>query len=80
MKTKSKHIWIGMIPGIFGYGISVASETSEGATQALKKRWAEWMPHSSFPQNSTFNQHFEEFGGHVKQVSLDKSYYDNFAE
>ena len=81
MKTKSNHIWIGVIPGIFGgYGISVASETKEGAMKALRKRWNDWMPSSSFPEGSTFEQHFEDFGGQVKQVSLDRPYYDNFAE
>lgn len=77
MKT---HIWIGVIPGIFGYGISVASETRDGAMEALEKSWEKWMKASSFPSNSTFQEHFESFGGHVAEVELDRAYYDNFGE
>jgi hypothetical protein len=77
---ETKHIWIGVIPDIFGYGISVASETKEGAMKALRKRWNDWMPGSSFPEGSTFDQHFEDFGGEVKQVSLDRPYFENFKE
>jgi hypothetical protein len=83
MKT---HIWIGVIPGIFGYGISVASETRDGAMEALKNSWEKGMKASSwgraekFPSDSTFQQHFEGFGGHVSEVELGKAYYDNFGE
>jgi hypothetical protein len=74
------YIWIGVIPDIFGYGISVASYTREGAINALRKRWKEWMATSSFPKTDTFTEHFERFGGHVTKVSVDKAYYENFGE
>jgi hypothetical protein len=80
MKT---HIWIGVIPGIFGYGISVASETKEGAMKALKKSWKSFLDATTrqgFGQPATFKEHFESFGGHVTEVELDRAYYDNFGE
>jgi len=78
-KTKKTHIWIGVIPGIFGYGISVASETRAGAMKALRKSWKERMPSSTFPKTATFKEHFEEFGGDVSKIELDRAYWDNFA-
>ena len=32
---KKKTIWIGVIPGIFGYGISVASDTRDNCLKAI---------------------------------------------
>lgn len=81
MKT---HIWIGVIPRIFGYGISVASETRTGAMKALREGWKKgmknWMGGTSVSKLPTFQQHFESFGGHVSEVELGKAYYDNFGE
>jgi hypothetical protein len=40
-KTKPATIWVGIIPSIFGYGISVAETTEAKAMTALRKAYAE---------------------------------------
>jgi len=74
---KAKTIWMGIIPGIFGYGISVASETEAGAMKALRKAYAEWKV-ARPNQETNFDSSFEEWGGHIFEVELNKSYYDSF--
>lgn len=77
--TKLTHIWIGVIPDIFGYGISVASLTEDGAMKALRNAYNEWKVHR--PNSSTtFSTSFENFGGRVERIELNKSYCDNFGE
>lgn len=74
---KAKTIWMGIIPGIFGYGISVASETEAGVMKALRKAYAGWKV--ARPNKETnFKSSFEEWGGHVFEVELNKSYFDSF--
>jgi hypothetical protein len=74
---KAKTIWMGIIPGIFGYGISVASETEAGAMKALRKAYAEWKV-ARPNQETNFKSSFEQWGGHVFEVELNKSYFDSF--
>jgi hypothetical protein len=73
-----KYIWVGVIPDIFGYGITVASLSRSGAFRALRKAFLEWKKHRESP--STFNSAFEDWGGRVEQIELDKAYADNFGE
>jgi hypothetical protein len=75
-----KTIWIGRIPNIFGgSGISVASETKEAALAALRKEYAKRKLHSTFPPESTFEDHFEYFGGSVNMVNLDEAYNEDWS-
>jgi hypothetical protein len=74
---KAKTIWMGIIPGIFGYGISVASETEAGVMKALRKAYAEWKV-ARPNQETNFKSSFEQWGGHVFEVELNKSYFDSF--
>lgn len=74
---KAYHIYIGVIPGIFGYGISVASDSKEGAMTALRSaydRWKEARPDS----HTNFDSTFESFGGSVIKVELGKAYHNGF--
>ena len=74
---KAKHIFIGTIPDIFGYGISVASDTEAGAMTALRKAYAEWK--EANPDSTTsFKTSFEYWGGHITKVELGKAYHDGF--
>lgn len=73
-----KHIWVGVIPDIFGYGITVASMTEGGAKKGLRKAFLEWKKHRQSP--STFNSAFEDWGGRIDKIELDKAYADNFGE
>lgn len=73
------HIWIGVIPDIFGYGITVASLTEAGAKKALRKAYLDWKKHRPNPETN-FNSSFEDWGGYITKVELDKGYNDNFGE
>jgi hypothetical protein len=75
---KKKTIWIGVIPGIFGYGISVASDTRDNCLKAIKKSYKEFK--KSYPNKSiTFVKSFEDWGGRIYEIELDKTYFDDFS-
>ena len=77
MKNK---IWIGVIPGIFGYGISVVGDTNKSVMENLKKRWETLTKASSFLSNSTFKEDFDNFGGYIEEINLGVKRSDNFDE
>ena len=72
-----KHIYIGVIPDIFGYGINVASDTKAGAMEALRKAYDGWKEARPDP-DTNFKSSFEYWGGSVTKVELGKAYHDNF--
>ena len=74
-----KYIWIGVIPDIFGYGITAASLTEAGAKKTLHKAYLQWKKHRPNPETN-FKQAFEDWGGYLTRVDLDKGYADNFSE
>jgi hypothetical protein len=75
--NKPAHIWVGIIPGIFGYGISVAAKTKAGAMTALREAYADWK--IARPDSSTnFETSFENWGGYVQRINLGESYQDGF--
>jgi len=78
--AKKKTIWIGVIPDIFGYGISVAEESEEACMKALKRAYREWKTGCYGNQATNFKDSFENWGGRVKEVELGKKYFDNFSE
>jgi hypothetical protein len=74
-----KYIWIGVIPDIFGYGISVASLTEAGAKKTLRKAYLECKKGRTDTETN-FKQAFEDWGGYITEAELDKSYADHFRE
>ena len=75
--TKPARIWVGIIPGIFGYGINVASKTEAEAMSALRSAYADWK--KSRPDASTdFETSFQYWGGYVTEVELNTDYFDGF--
>jgi hypothetical protein len=88
MSKKKRTIFIGVIPGIFEYGISVAEETEEACLKALKKRYRQWtkdesdtygdMRDENGKQMTRFEKAMEYWGGRVQEVELGKAYYDDF--
>lgn len=72
------HIWVGVIPDIFGYGITVASLTEAGAKKGLRKSFQVWKKHRE--SDTKFSDAFENWGGYITKVELDKPYNDNFGE
>tara|TARA_R100000700_G_C3123695_1_gene111658 strand:+ start:243 stop:488 length:246 start_codon:yes stop_codon:yes gene_type:complete len=79
MNNKQKHIWLGTIPEIGGYGISVISETKEGAEKTLKKTFYEMRRDWWYGQEYyTYKGAFEYFSGRIVKIYFDKSYDDSF--
>ena len=77
MTKKKKTIWVGVIPGIFGYGISVAAESEKDCMKALRSCYLDWK--KSYPDPTTnFKKSFEYWGGRVNQIELGKGYFDDF--
>ena len=78
-KGKKRTIFIGVIPGIFGYGINVVEESEEACMKALRREYKEWK--KGYPDPTTnFNTSFENWGGRVTEVELGKGYFDDFGE
>ena len=74
-----KTVWIGMIPGIFGYGLSAVGDTKKECMDALKKGYDEFK--KGYPDPTTnFKKSYEYWGGYCKKVEMGKAYYDDFAE
>ena len=72
-----KTIWVGIIPGIFGYGISVVDESEAKCLTALRREYKEWK--KSYVDSSTnFKTSFENWGGSVEEIELGKGYFDDF--
>lgn len=79
MKKPKQTIWIGVIPDIFGYGISVAGNSKAECLDALKKSYKKWK--EGYPNEDTnFKKSYEDFGGRVDEIELGKAYFDNFGE
>jgi predicted RNase H-like HicB family nuclease len=91
--AKKRTIWMGTIPEIFGYGLSVVGETREECEAALKKGYREWTKNSAYSSDdygdmrdkngkklTRFEKAMEYWGGSVFQVELGKIYYDDFKD
>lgn len=75
-------LWVGVVPDIFGYGMTVAAPSKDAAMRALRaeyKKWKQQLGKHADP-TTTFDRSFEEFGGWVSKVEIGKVYYDNFGE
>lgn len=72
-------IWVGVIPEIFGYGISVVEVSEKACMKALKKEYKKWKMERPDP-TTKFKTSFEAWGGRVIEVEIGKCYYDNFGE
>jgi hypothetical protein len=89
MKAKTKKtIWIGVIPSIFGYGMTVIEESEEACLKALKKDYAECCKGRpddygvQYDENgkrmTRFEKAMDNWGGRIEEVQLGKVYWDDF--
>jgi len=76
--SKSSEVWIGQIPGIFGYGIMVAESSEAECKKALKKHYLACK--KSWGYDKTFTDAMDYFGGMVDKIKMGAMYYDNFGE
>lgn len=82
-EAKGKKIWIGIMPGAFGYGLSAVGESKKEVEDALRTGYDEFMSDGRNDDSTDFNtfkKAMEYFGGRIEQVEMGKSYYDNFGE
>jgi len=70
-----KQIWYGEIPGIFGCGLYVISESRAGAMKGLREGYRRWKEVQPDP-DTNFKTSFDWWGGFVSRVELDRSYND----
>ncbi len=86
-----KTVFIGLMPGVFGYGLSVAGDTGKECREALRdafyalqkayqQPWAAARPMTASGRGEfkTFTQAFDHFGGSITEVIKGKTYYDDF--
>jgi hypothetical protein len=72
--AKKQTFWCGLIPDIYGYGITVFETTEDLAKKSLKKHFH--VAKKSFDGVYTFPQAMEAFGGRVFEVEMDTCYDD----
>ena len=76
---KKETIWIGTIPGIFGYGMCVLGSSKKECMKALRKDYDEFKEaRKEMTSQKIFLEAFEYWGGHVEEIKIGKVYYDNF--
>ena len=87
-QLKKKTIWIGVIPSIFGYGMTVVAESEAECLKALKKDYRECtkdrsddygdMRDENGKKLTRFEKAMENWGGRIEEIELSKVYWDNF--
>jgi hypothetical protein len=77
MEKNPTHVWVGVIPDIFGYGINVVAHTRSDAEAALRKAYADWKV--ARPDSSTsFDTSFAYYAGYIIKVKVGDCYHDGF--
>ena len=75
--TKAANVWVGVIPDIFGYGITTIAYTKADAMKTLRQSYANWK--KARPDSTTnFKMSYERFGGTIYQVEIGKAYHAHF--
>lgn len=77
-KPTTPEVWIGQIPGIFGYGIVVAESSEAECKKALKKHYLACK--KSWGYDKTFTDAMDYFGGGVFKIQMGAMYYDEFKQ
>lgn len=81
-EVKGKKIWVGVMPGAFGYGICAIGDTEKEVRDTMKKAFDEYKEGYK-PEGEdfrTFHKAMEYFGGRIEQIEMGKAYNDNFGE
>ena len=77
-KLRPTKLWVGHIPGIYGYGVLVIECTEDQARKSLKRAFAQAK--KSFLGQAGYKEAFENWGGRIFQVETGKHYGDDFCE
>lgn len=74
--AKKVEIWIGCMPGLCGYGISVIGFSEEEVRKNLKKFYYQYK--KSWKLERTFEDALDYFGAYVDKIEPGKCYNDDF--
>ena len=77
-KIQPTKLWVGHIPGIYGYGVMVIEFTEDQARKSLKKAFAEARRYNEGIMH--YKEAFEHWGGRIFEVETGKHYGDDFTE
>jgi predicted acetyltransferase len=77
-KLKSLKLWIGHIPGIYGYGIIVVELTEDEARKSLKKAFAKAK--KANVGQASYKESSKNWGCRIFEVETGKYYGDDFSE
>lgn len=80
-------MWVGIVQGIFGYGMTVVGGSQAEVEKALRTKYAEWKADRAKhfahelrnEEETTFEGSFEHFGGVIKRITPGTVYFDHFA-
>jgi len=72
---KRKKIIYGVIPDIFGYGISALGNSRKEVIDTLRMEYERWKRHRQ-DADTNFKTSFERFGGWVDEVEIGKGYHE----
>jgi len=75
--TKPTTLWVGIIPGIFGYGINALGRTKAETMTALRKSYDKWKKAQPDPLTD-FETSFQYWGGSLSRIKIGKAYHDGF--
>ena len=75
---KDKEIWCGQIPDIYGYGIMIFANSESRVKTLLKAEFYKWR--KSYNSSTKFKDAFENWGGRITKVKIEKAYFDNLGE
>jgi hypothetical protein len=77
-KLKPTKLWVGHIPGIYGYGVMVIEFTEDQARKSLKKAFAQAKKYNE--GEMSYANAFDHWGGRIFEVETGKHYGDDFTE
>ena len=77
-ELKPTKLWVGQIPGIYGYGVIVIELTEDQARKSLKRAFA--RAKKANDGERSFNDSFIHWGGRISEVQTGKCYGDDFTD
>lgn len=77
-KLKPQKLWVGHIPGIYGYGVMVIDLTEDEARKSLKRAFALAKKYND--GQAGYKEAFDHWGGRIFEVETGKHYGDDFSE
>jgi hypothetical protein len=77
-KLKPTKLWVGHIPGIYGYGVMVVEFSEDQARKSLKRAFAQAKKYND--GQMSFANAFDHWGGRIFEIETGRYYGDDFSE